>query len=420
MGRDLTCLWRSSSALGVGELTRFRIKFNLAKFLSHPTTTVKPFPLTVEVKNSTPLIYRGALLTGPYNISACVIPTRDLLTRNIYACLQLKPVLACGEIWRATLDLPKEGVGDWTADIFSEVLFSPNKVEYEISVLAELPEGDYNLRSDNDATSDYENTVSYTPAIEYVVWKTEDIFGLPDLSSRKIGDDVHLVVLTHGLNGSALDKKYLKERLDEKYNQQTGTRVVPYVADVNHASTWDGVEVCARRIADKLLQIAGWPWNENIQDRTDKEEISTKPYISKISLIGHSLGGLINVCLAGYLNSLTNGEFYRSIQAVNFITVATPWLGSTEQPWYIKAGMQAGAVGQTGKDLLAVQRTRSEQVQARGAAEENTLEEEPLLLALAHPSSPSHQALAKFQHRTVYANIVNDVSVSFRTASLYF
>jgi hypothetical protein len=38
---------------------------------------------------------------------------------------------------------------------------------------------------------------------------------------------VHLVVLTHGLNGSALDKKYLKERLEEKYNRQTGTRVLP-------------------------------------------------------------------------------------------------------------------------------------------------------------------------------------------------
>ena len=183
------------------------------------------------------------------------------------------------------------------------------------------------------------------------------------MSNRKNGDDVHLVVLTHGLNGSALDKKYLKERLEEKYNRQTGTRVVPYVADVNHASTWDGVEVCARRIADKLLKIAGWPWNvdkttenENIRDSTDadKEETSSGPYISKISLIGHSLGGLINVCLAGYLNSLTNGEFYRSIQAVNFITVATPWLVSTEQPWYIKAGIHAGAVGQTGKDLLAV------------------------------------------------------------------
>jgi hypothetical protein len=100
-------------------------------------------------------------------------------------------------------------------------------------------------------------------------------------------------------------------------------------------------------------------------------------------------------------------------------SISLRWLGSTEQPWYIKAGMHAGAVGQTGKDLLAVQRTRSEQAQG-GAAEENTLEEEPLLLALAHPSSPSHQALAKFQYRTVYANIVNDVSVSFRTASLYF
>ena len=166
MGRDLTCLWRSSSSLGVGELTRFRIKFNLAKLLS-PPTTVEPFPLIIEVKNSTPLIYRGALLTGPYNISACILETR-----NVCACLQLKPVLACGEIWRAALDIPKEGVGDWTADIFSEVIFSPNKVGYEISVLADLPEGHYNLTSDNEIICDNENPVSYAPAIEYVVWIT--------------------------------------------------------------------------------------------------------------------------------------------------------------------------------------------------------------------------------------------------------
>ena len=84
----------------------------------------------------------------------------------------MKPVLACGDICRATLNLPKEGVGDWTADIFSEVLFSPNKVGYEISVLAELPEGHYNLTSDNEIICDNENPVSYAPAIEYVVWIT--------------------------------------------------------------------------------------------------------------------------------------------------------------------------------------------------------------------------------------------------------
>ncbi|CAG8754693.1 14338_t:CDS:1, partial [Acaulospora morrowiae] len=99
--------------------------------------------------------------------------------------------------------------------------------------------------------------------------------------------------------------------------------------------------------------------------------------------------------------------------------LASPLLGSSEHPWFVQAGMRLGVIGQTGKDLALVPRSRSEQEHAKGAVEEDTIEE-PLLLALAQPTSPSHVALRQFQNRTIYANVGNDVSVSFRTSALYF
>lgn len=195
------------------------------------------------------------------------------------------------------------------------------------------------------------------------------------------------------------------------------------MSDVSHSYTEDGIETCGKRLAEELLKYIKWPWgrNNNCQDNVNNEnDFNDKPLVSKISLIGHSLGGLINVFSAGYLYSVTNGAFFNYVQPIHFITIATPWLGSTDLSWYIKVGLKFGVVGQTGKDLALIDRSKEEQENARGAVEEETYEEEPLLLALAQPTSPSHTAVSKFHNRTLYANVANDLVVSFRTSSLYF
>jgi hypothetical protein len=314
----------------------------------------------------------------------------------------IKPALFCGDKWPATLEVPAEGGGDWVIEVKSEIIFSSVKVKYQIALYALVPVGEYNLVAEDRTWGDAEggHTTCFTPSIGYEVHTSQDIFGLPDLTSID-PRGVHFVVLTHGLNGTALDELYLKEQLEERYScgLREGTKVVAYISDVNHALTCDGVETCAKRLAEKILDYAGWPWaSDHVnQNRSSK----SGPRFAKISLVGHSLGGLINVCLVGYLNSITNGNFYKAVEPINFITIATPWLGSTDQSWYVRTAMSLGAAGQTGKDLLLMTRSRSQQARASGASEQHTSHEEPLLLALAHPSSPSHQALALFKVWTI-------------------
>ena len=51
--------------------------------------------------------------------------------------------------------------------------------------------------------------------------------------------------------------------------------------------------------------------------------------VSKISFIGYSLGGLINRWIVGRLEA---EDFFETIQPINFVTLATPHLGSWRHP----------------------------------------------------------------------------------------
>src|SRR2546423_157899 len=143
-------------------------------------------------------------------------------------------------------------------------------------------------------------------------------------------------MLTHGFNGSILDKLYLKEAIRERYS--SNNRIVVYASDVNHSLTKEGIERCGKRLAEHLLKYVGW-------------EKSDGPFISNISMIGHSLGGLFNLFVVGYLQDITNGTFFEKINPVHFITIASPLLGSAELAWYIKSPMKLGIFGKTGKEL---------------------------------------------------------------------
>ncbi|CAG8585955.1 6470_t:CDS:1 [Cetraspora pellucida] len=425
---SLIRLWSSSFELTVGEISRYRIQFDSTKH--SPSTAWPPSNLIVKITNETPILYRGAVLSGPYNISASCIETEHarrlkLHPDNLFTP-NLKPVIKCGETWQSKLIVPSNGIGDWTIDVLCEILFSSNKVKYNVCIFACVPEeatviDELQIFDGKAVVSQDGTTTTYSSSIKYEFLKPHDIFKMPDLTTFSTRD-IHLVVLTHGIHGSMLDELYLKEALEEKYMDRKTDRIIFFMSDVNHSGTEDGIEICGKRLAKELLKYVGWPWGPNNNDRDNISSTSdsrNEPLISKISLIGHSLGGLINAFMAGYLHSVTNGAFFNDVQPIHFITIATPWLGSTDLSWYIKAGLKFGVVGQTGKDLALIARSTEEQENAKGAVKEDT-REQPLLLALAQLMSPSHIAVSKFRNRTLYANIANDLVVSFQTSSLYF
>lgn len=153
--------------------------------------------------------------------------------------------------------------------------------------------------------------------------------------------------------------------------------------------------------------------------------------ITSISFVGHSLGGLVQTYAIAYIQK-HSPEFFNFIRPINFITLASPLLGlSNENPLYVKFALDFGLVGRTGQDLGLTWRAPT-MVRSGWGAIVSTLgesahkkvmgevqpESKPLLRIL--PTGPAHVALKKFRNRTVYSNVVNDGIVPLRTSCLLF
>lgn len=158
----------------------------------------------------------------------------------------------------------------------------------------------------------------------------------------------------------------------------------------------------------------------------------SRPYkITSISFVAHSLGGLVQTYAVAYIQK-HSPTFFDVIRPVNFIALATPFLGlSNENPTYVRFALDFGLVGRTGKDLGLTWRAPTLARSGWGAIVGNLgesahrkvygdtqPESKPLLRIL--PTGPAHRALKKFRNRTVYSNVVNDGIVPLRTSCLLF
>jgi hypothetical protein len=151
---------------------------------------------------------------------------------------------------------------------------------------------------------------------------------------------------------------------------------------------------------------------------------------TSISFIGHSLGGPVQTYAIAYIYK-HSPEFFNLIKPVNFIALASPFLGlSNENPMYVKFALDFGLVGRTGQDLGLTWRAPTlaksgwtAMVSGFGShsqhhQNENDPGAKPLLRIL--PTGPAHLALRLFRNRTVYSNVVNDGIVPLRTSCLLF
>lgn len=155
------------------------------------------------------------------------------------------------------------------------------------------------------------------------------------------------------------------------------------------------------------------------------------PYrITSISFISHSLGGLVQTYAIAYIQK-HSPEFFNLIKPVNFVALATPFLGlSNENPVYVKFALDFGLVGRTGQDLGLTWRPPTLAKSGWGAvigglttdAQKGQREPDPGAKPLLRilPTGPAHMALKKFRNRTVYSNVVNDGIVPLRTSCLLF
>ncbi|KAH9755937.1 DUF676 domain-containing protein [Citrus sinensis] len=249
-----------------------------------------------------------------------------------------------------------------------------------------------------------------------------------DMQVQTIGDGngdgptpTHLVVMVNGIIGSAQNWSYAAKQFCCKYPED----LIVHCSERNYSTlTFDGVDVMGERLAEEVISV-----------------IKRHPGVQKISFIGHSLGGLVaRYAIARlYERDVTEEPHHASggsrvdeseedscqkdnlkgkiagLEPVNFITCATPHLGSRgheQVPVFCGfytlekvAARGSWLLGRTGKHLFLTDRNEGKP---------------PLLLRMVSDCEDLKflSALQSFRRRVVYANARFDHIVGWSTSSL--
>ena len=238
-------------------------------------------------------------------------------------------------------------------------------------------------------------------------------------------------VIVRGFSGNAVRT--------EKGIQYLGKRLAKYVLSMTYPDQpYMPVKKSVSKSISRVLTgqeptdvHAGRPSHHNSSIHKEARKKSNLAYqITSISFIAHSLGGLTQTYAIAYIYK-HSPEFFQKIKPINFIALATPFLGlSNENPIYVKFALNFGLVGRTGQDLGLTWRAPTMVrggwdamiggIGTDGHRAHRQLDpgSKPLLRIL--PSGPAHQVLKMFRNRTVYSNVVNDGIVPLRTSCLLF
>ncbi|KAJ3188956.1 hypothetical protein HDU85_004673 [Gaertneriomyces sp. JEL0708] len=217
------------------------------------------------------------------------------------------------------------------------------------------------------------------------------------VATKNNDEGLHLVVLHHGLWGQAVHMRYLATHLVDRY---ANVRVLNF--DGNRGDrTYDGVDVCGHRLAQAIL-----------------DRLRLAPEITKLSIIGYSLGGLITRYAIGILESHhaftePSENLPHPVVPMNYISVAAPHAGADRPPTSLWTRMYNAAstvvISRSGKHMMMRDRDGV-------AGEPGTTR--PLLDMMADPAFPFWRGLSRFTVRKAFANTLNDRVVGFTTSAL--
>ncbi|KAH6765299.1 Hydrolase-like protein family [Perilla frutescens var. hirtella] len=232
-----------------------------------------------------------------------------------------------------------------------------------------------------------------------------------DIVNREDRPD-HLLVLVHGILASPSDWTYFNVEL----KRRLGKKFVIYASSCNmYTKTFTGIEGAGKRLADEVIQVV---------DKTEG--------LKKISFLAHSLGGLFSRYaiavlytpngsyqsddVAGSPLGSSNKGLIAGLEAINFITLATPHLGvrgNKQLPFLLgvpfleklAAPLAPIFTGRTGTQLFLT---------------DGKPTKPPLLLRMASDCEEGKfiSALSAFRCRVLYANVSYDHMVGWRTSSI--
>ncbi|KAK4766601.1 hypothetical protein SAY87_008243 [Trapa incisa] len=220
----------------------------------------------------------------------------------------------------------------------------------------------------------------------------------------------HLVIMVNGILGSATDWGFAAEQ----FVKELPDKVFVHCSERNVAIlTLDGVDVMGERLAEEILEV-----------------IKRRPSLRKISFVAHSVGGLVARYAIGRLyrpcNKTGGGTAYTfqdqvlgtigGLEAMNFITVASPHLGSRgnkQVPFLFGVTAFEKAAScvihwifrRTGRHLFLTDDDEGKP---------------PLLRRMIEDNEECHfmSALCIFKRRVAYSNACYDHIVGWRTSSI--
>ncbi|GAV54912.1 hypothetical protein ZYGR_0AS02350 [Zygosaccharomyces rouxii] len=213
----------------------------------------------------------------------------------------------------------------------------------------------------------------------------------------------HLVVLVHGLWGNTSHFDYIVDALSDHADRHwcdEKNQLLVYTTTLNEGfRTYDGIDVCGFRVA------------EEIANKIDSLE-GTASQITKFSLVGYSLGGLIARYALGLLYK--KGFFEkRSIELINFTTFCTPHVGVLAPGKNVAVNVFNGIVpwllGSSGRQMFLKDSVRNHGLNAK---------DEPLIYLMSHEDSVFFKGLQSFRNKTLYANVINDKRTAWWTAGI--
>ncbi|ODQ63910.1 DUF676-domain-containing protein [Nadsonia fulvescens var. elongata DSM 6958] len=181
------------------------------------------------------------------------------------------------------------------------------------------------------------------------------------------------------------------------------TQLIIYRAHGNEKYfTYDGIDVCGTRVAEEIDNAI-----DHLQSSAAPGSEFSRRQVTKISIVGYSLGGLISRYAIGLLYSK---GLFDTIQPFLFTTFCSPHVGVIALGSGISAKLYNWLVprvlGTTGRQLFLL--------------DYNSIPygSTPLLVAMAQENSSFYKGLSMFSKRVIYSNIVNDIRTSWCTASI--